>query len=130
ADFVRNVQTHYLLGVDENQTGDIRYFNKATALQAISATNQSFNCGTGADFSSVQCAINGGAQMANYANNGLTSSADFGAVCSYPSATQRTAHYGCAFPGINPKAPPLPFLKSIGRSVYNGLQTKLTQNAQ
>jgi len=45
ADYLRNVGTHYVLGIDENHTGDIRYFNKAAALQAISATNQSFNCG-------------------------------------------------------------------------------------
>ena len=38
ADFVRNVQTHYLLGVDENHAGDIRYFNKAAAVQAINTT--------------------------------------------------------------------------------------------
>ena len=38
ADFVRNVQTHYFLGIDENHTGDVRYFNKAIALQAIHAT--------------------------------------------------------------------------------------------
>jgi hypothetical protein len=36
----------------------------------------------------------------------------------------------CAFAGINPNAPPLPFLKPIGRSVYNGLQTKLAQNVE
>jgi hypothetical protein len=130
ADFVRNVQTHYLLGIDENHGGDIHDFNKAAALQAISATNQSFNCGTGTDSGSIQCAINGGAQMANYANNGLTSSADFGAVCRFKSPTTPNTNYGCAFPGVNPKAPPLPSLKSIGRSVYNGLQTKLTQNVQ
>ena len=29
ADYVRNVQTHYLLGVDLNHAGDIRYFNLA-----------------------------------------------------------------------------------------------------
>jgi hypothetical protein len=29
-----------------DHTGDIHYFNKAAALQAISAANQSFNCGT------------------------------------------------------------------------------------
>jgi hypothetical protein len=46
-DFLRNVETHYLLGVDENHTGDIHYFSKSNALQAIAATNQSFNCGSG-----------------------------------------------------------------------------------
>src|SRR5215470_7513248 len=38
ADYLRNVQTHYLVGIDENYTGDIHYFNKATAQQAIAAT--------------------------------------------------------------------------------------------
>jgi hypothetical protein len=126
-DYLRNVATHYLLSIDENHTGDTRYFNSAAALHAISATNQSFNCGTGADFNSIQCAIGAGVQMADYANNGLTSSADFGAVCSSASGP---GNYGCAFPGMNPSAPPMPFLKSIGRSVYNGLQVKLTQSAE
>jgi hypothetical protein len=121
-DFVRNVQTHYILGIDENHTGDIRYFNKTAALQAISNTNHIFRCGTGTDFNSIQCAINAGAQMSDYASNGLTSSADFGASCMFLFG------YPCAFPGVNPNAPPLPFLNSIGRSVYNGLQTKLTGN--
>jgi hypothetical protein len=38
ADFVRNVQTHYFLGIDENHTGDIRHFNRAAAQAAITAT--------------------------------------------------------------------------------------------
>ncbi len=130
ADFVRNVQTHYFMGIDENHTGDVRYFNKAAALQAISATNQSFNCGAGTDSNSIQCAISAGAQIGDYANHGLTSSADFGAVCSFPSQTVPGTNYPCAFPGINPNAPPLSFLKPIGRSVYNGLQVKLTQNVE
>jgi hypothetical protein len=129
ADFVRNVQTHYLLGIDENHTGDIRYFNRAAALQAISVTNQIFNCGTGTVSNSIQCAISAGAQMTDYANNGLTSSADFGAVCSFQSATG-SDKYSCAFAGVNANAPPLPFLEPLGRSVYNGLQTKLVQNVQ
>jgi hypothetical protein len=130
ADFVRNVQTHYFLGIDENHTGDVRYFNKAAALQAISATNQFFSCGTGNDLASIQCAIAAGAQIADYANNGLTSAGDFGAVCSFPSPTVPGSDYPCAFTGINAKAPPLNFLKPIGRSVYDGLQTKLTQNVE
>ena len=65
--------------------------------------------------------------MASYAGNGLTSSADFDVSCTNP-----TVGYGypCAFGGINPNAPPMPFLNSVGRSVYNGLQTKLTQNVK
>ena len=123
-DFVRNVQTHYLIGIDENHTGDVRYFNKADALRAISATNQSFNCGSGADSNSIQCAITAGAQITDYANHGLTSSADFDQPCGVLFG------YSCAFPGINPNAPPLPFFKPVGRSVYNGLQAKLIENVQ
>lgn len=130
ADFVRNVQMHYFISIDENHTGDSHYFNKGAALQAISATNEFFNCGTGTDFKSIQCAIAAGAQMSDYAGNGLTSSGDFNAVCSFPSATVFGRTYGCAFRGINPSAPPLPFFEPIGRSVYNGLQTKLTGNLQ
>jgi hypothetical protein len=123
-DYLRNVQTHYFLGIDENQTGAARYFNKPAALQAIAATNLSFGCGSGTDASSIQCAITSGAQMSDYANHGLTSSADFDQPCAVLFG------YPCAFPGINPNAPPLPFLKPIGRSVYNGLQTKLTGNLE
>jgi len=121
-DFLRNEQTHYLLGIDENHTGDIRYFDKAAAVQAIAATNHAFGCGLSTTSSSIQCAIAAGAEMTDYANRGLTSASDFGGACSV------VAGFRCAFPGINPNAPPLPFLNSIGRSVYNGLQTKLTGN--
>ena len=124
ADFVRNIQTHYLLSIDENHTGDVHYFNKVAALQAVAATNQSFGCGASTDFNSTQCALTAGAQMTDYANHGLSSSADFDQPCGVLFG------YPCAFPGINPEAPPLPFLMPVGRSAYNGLQIKLTQNAQ
>jgi len=135
ADFVRNVQTHYFLAIDENHTGDVRYFNKSAAQQAIAATLT--DCGV----SSIQAGINGPCPsgfyidangirrpllMSDFATNGLTSSLDFNQVCS----NLRRISYGCAFPGINPNAPPLPFLKPIGRSIYNGLQTKVTQNVE
>jgi hypothetical protein len=123
-DFVRNVQTHYFIGIDENHTGDVRYFNKAAAVRSISETNQSFNCGSGADSNSIQCAIAAGAQMTDYAGHGLTSSADLDQPCGVLFG------HPCAFPGVNPNAPPLPFLEPVGRSVYNGLQAKLTGNLQ
>jgi hypothetical protein len=127
ADFVRNVQTHYFLGIDENHTGDIRYFNKAAAQQAIAATLAKCRVLT------INQAIQNcpglyqggrGVSMVDFANNGLTSSADFDQPCDV------LLGYPCAFPGINPNAPPLPFYVPVGRSVYDGLQTKLTENAQ
>ncbi len=125
ADFVRNVQTHFLLGIDENHAGDVRYFNKPGAVDAINVTNAQFNCPAGVG--GIQCSINNGATMSAYAGNGLTSSADFDVACTNPTAG---FGYPCAFGGINPNAPPLPFLQSIGRSVYNGLQTKLNENVK
>jgi carboxypeptidase family protein len=133
ADFVRNVQTHYFLGIDENHAGDTRYFNKPAAQAAITATlNQ---CGV----TTIQEGINAPCPsgnfldanqnprpllMTDFAGNGLTSSADFDRPCGVLFG------YPCAFPGINPYAPPLPFFEPVGRSVYNGLQTKFTQNVQ
>jgi hypothetical protein len=38
--------------------------------------------------------------------------------------------HNCAFPGINPNAPPLGFLSPVGRSVYNGLQMKWVDNVK
>jgi hypothetical protein len=138
ADLVRNVQTHYFLGIDENHTGDVRYFNKAAAQEAIYATLA--QCGV----SSIQDGINAPCPsgnivdanlnprpllMSDFGGHGLTSSGDFGAVCSFPSAVN-SGYYGCAFPGINPNAPPLNFYMPVGRSVYTGLQTKLRQDVQ
>jgi hypothetical protein len=127
ADFVRNVQTHFLLGIDENHTGDIHYFNKAAAQQAMATTLA--KCGVLTVDQAIQACPGlypggGGASMADFANNGLTSAADFGQPCA------EAIGYPCAFPGINPNAPPLPFFEPVGRSVYNGLQTKFTQNVQ
>ena len=122
ADFVRNVQTHYLLGIDENHAGDVNYFSKSAATEAINVTNAQLGCQNGA--AGIPCAIAAGATMASYANNGLTSSADFDVACTPANGFTNP----CAFGGINPNAPPLPFLRSVGRSVYNGLQMKLNQN--
>jgi carboxypeptidase family protein len=121
ADFVRNVQTHYLLAVDQNHAGDVRYFNLAGANAAINATNNSFGCADGP--AGVNCAIAAGATMSDYAGNGLGSSSDMGG-----DSCLAALHYNCAFGGKNPLAPPLSFLSPVGRSVYNGLQTKLAEN--
>ena len=117
-DYLRNVGLHYLLGVDVNHSGDTRFFNKNSALGAISATNSLFGCGMGTDPNSINCAITAGATMSDYANNGLDSAADQGQAGCF-SAT------GCAFPGVNAALASTPFLFAGGRSVYNGLDFKL-----
>jgi hypothetical protein len=123
ADYLRNVTTHLLLGVDINHVGDSRYLNMAGATAAIDATNASFGCPAGS--AGIDCAIAGGASMADYAGNGLTSSGlDFGGPCT-PSAVLGVP---CAFSGINPNFGSFPVLMPVGRSVYNGLQMKLQEN--
>jgi hypothetical protein len=122
-DFIRNVQTHYLLGVDQNHAGDVRYFNLAGANAAINTTNTSFGCPVGP--AGIDCAIAAGATMSNYAGNGLGSSSDMGG-----SSCLSVLGYNCAFGGINPNAPPLGFLSPVGRSVYNGLQMKLVEDVK
>ena len=116
ADYLRNVETHSLLGIDENHVGDVKNFNLANAQAAIATTNTSFGCAT------VDCAIAAGAQMTDYANNGLTADSDFGQACIQALGVP------CAFGGKNPAQAQAFFLEPIGRSVYNALQVKLVQN--
>jgi hypothetical protein len=120
ADYVRNVATQILLATDRNHVGDVRYFSKAAALSAISATNLAFGCGSGTDSAVINCAIAAGATISNYAQNGIGSPAlDFGGSC--PLAT------GCAFSGTNPSFPEVSMASPSARAVYNALQTKLVQ---
>jgi len=98
ADYVRNVETHGLLGVDINHAGSTKYFNKNGALAAISATNKSFGI-VGTDPASIDLAIAAGATIADYAHQGLGTPNDAGQACT---ATSLNPGGGCAFGGINP----------------------------
>ena len=124
-DYVRNVGLHSLLGYDTNHVGDARYLNVSAALNAISATNRAFGCGTATDAASINCAINARATIYDYAGNGLDSGYGFLGSLGAP-ATGRTPDIGAAFPGINPNVGANQMLFPIGRSAYNALQMKLT----
>jgi hypothetical protein len=69
--------------------------------------------------------------MADYASFGLTSSADFGGACA-TNATNPTTGLSlgrpCAFGGMNGNEGSGLFMEPVGRSLYNALQVKLTQN--
>lgn len=117
ADYVRNVTTGLLLGVDQNHTGSVKYFNKAGALSAISATTNEFGCGGGTSAAAINCAIAAGATISDFATNGLDSQGDLGGTCANAG--------GCAFGGENPNAPAMPFLVPAGISKYNALDVKL-----
>jgi hypothetical protein len=128
-DYARNVQTHYLLGVDQNHAGDINYFNLAGAKMAIANTLTACGAGIGSICPSGKFLDSNGnnraLNMGDFAANGLGSSTDLGGS-SCPAALG----YDCAFGGINPNAPPLGMLSPVGRSVYNGLQMKWTDNVK
>jgi len=142
ADFIRNVQTHFLLGVDQNHAGSIGSFNMAGAQAAIAATltncgaasvvaSYSGNCPTDPATGTTDI-VNGvptwtprPATMADFAANGLGSSSDMGG-----NSCLASLGHNCAFPGINPNAPPLGFLSPVGRSTYDGLQLKWVDNVK
>ncbi len=119
ADYVRNVATHYLLGLDTNKVGDARFLSTPNAQAAISATNNSFGCGNGFDAAAINCAIGKGAQISDYAGNGLDSGFDANGGAPCPT---------CAFTGVNGNLGQLEMLFPVGRSVYNGLLVELKSN--
>jgi hypothetical protein len=117
-DYVRNVGLHYLLSINANHTGDVAFLNQGAAQAAISATNAHFACAT------IDCSISKGATISDYANNGLDSPDDlFGG-----GACMANGGFQCAFGGINPNIGAVPMLFPVGRSVYNGMDVKLTGN--
>jgi hypothetical protein len=134
-DYLRNVNLHYLLGIDANHSGDTRFFNKTAALAAISATNNQFGCGTGTDAASINCSLNSpmidtntglpGASIASYAANGLDSAADLGV-----GGCQAALGFACAFQGVNQNLGEAIFLYPGGRSVYNAMDVKLVDNVK
>jgi hypothetical protein len=124
-DYLRNVALHGLIGVDSNHIGDSRFLNTAAALNAISATNLARGCGAGTDAAAVNCAINNGATIFDYAGNGLDSGNAYNSGLS-PYLFGRTPDTGAAFGGQNPNVGTNQMLFPIGRSVYNALQMKLT----
>src|SRR6202789_45370 len=138
-DYLRNVNLHYLIGLDANHSGDVRQFSKANATLAVQNTNSFFGCGFSSAPSATNCAINSatvspvtgnpGASIADYASFGLDSAADLG-VGGCANTQGLNLGYPCAFTGINPDLGPVTFLQPIGRSVYNGLDVKLVENVK
>jgi hypothetical protein len=135
-DYLRNVNLHYLIGVDANHSGDIRYFNKSAAQQAIAATLAACGVGTidaaiaacpGLHPATPQNPVPGPATMSDFGNLGLDSAADLGiSGCQSGLGTS----YPCAFTGINPDLGLVTFLYPIGRSVYNAMDIKLVDNVK
>ncbi len=135
ADYLRNVETRSLIGIDVNHQGDVNTFNLAGAQAAVAATLTA--CGA----SSIDAAgAPGGcpglhpavgttparaATMADFAKRGLGTALDIGAAgCTSVNGIGRP----CAFGGVNPGQSNMFFLQPEGRSIYSALQMTLKQN--
>jgi len=137
ADYLRNVTTHSLLGIDINQTGAARHFNLQAAQYAINQTIAACQA------TSLAAAIApsgcpglhpasgtspaGSATISDFVTYGLGSPGDVGSSCMDAANANP---YGCAFGGINPQYGSMIMLEPISRSVFNALQMKLAQNVK
>jgi hypothetical protein len=130
-DYLRNVALHYLINVDVNHSGDVAFFNKTAAANAITRTLAA--CGA----ANVTAAAapggclplhskpgdNGAATIADFAARGLDSAGDQGV-----GGCLANLGFDCAFTGVNPQVGIFDFGEPAGRSVYNAMDIKLTQN--
>ncbi len=147
ADYVRNIGTHELLGLDTNHDGDAQFLqtdlvngNKVptAALNAINNTLASNplsqGCapalapggGPGGSQPAVSCYLAAvpGASIADFASHGLDSGAQFlgGLPASVFGLTPST---GAAFAGVNPLVGRSTTFFPAQRSVYSGVQVWL-----
>ena len=129
-DYVRNVGLHFLLGVDQNHSGDVAYFNQTAAATAINSVNAYYGCPGGS--AGVACAAGKSPNLlGDYASAGLDSPGDLGVgSCALntflPNGTP--LNNPCAFGGINQNIGVLTQYEPIGRSVYNAMDIKWVQN--
>ena len=140
ADFLRNVETHALLGVDVNKVGTSNNFSAAGASAAVAGAANATDSSGAALFPACVNTTGAGAVnclVSNYATNPIGVAAVSGALLGNGLGTPGDGVGGacmgvlghpCAFGGINQNYANMPFLFPISRSVYNGLQMKLVQN--
>jgi hypothetical protein len=123
ADYIRNVSTRTLLGIDANHDGDVAYFSAANAATDRDSVQTAAGCSPGPGQAACVVANMGGAAnaLAAYSGAGIGSAANVtgGAACPF-----------CAFPGKNPNLGENVMNFPVGRSVYNGLDVSLKQRAQ
>jgi hypothetical protein len=120
-DYVHNTTLRIGQTVDENHVGAARYLDKVAAQNAISATATSFGCPAGFTSASIDCAIQAGAQISDFAGNGLDSGVEYlgGSTAAYNGLP---ANMGAAFPGKNPLLGEGGFIEPIGKSRYDAVQ--------
>jgi len=120
-DYVHNSTIKIAQPIDMNHVGAARTLNTTAAANAIATTAAAFKCSGGSSQSAINCAIQKGATIVDFAGNGLDSgNALFsGFPASLNGATPAT---GAAFPGVNPAFGNIDFILPVGRSGYDALQ--------
>jgi hypothetical protein len=126
ADYVHNATLKIPTSVDVNHVGAARTLNVAAAQNAIATTTSSFGCSGGASSAAITCAIAAGAQITDFAGNGLDSGT-YALGGASASANGLTVATGAAFPGVNPNVGTGLFILPVGRSGYDALQMVLQQ---
>lgn len=127
ADYVHNATLKIPLSQDVNHNGAARTLNTTAAKNAILATVAGFPaCPQGSGAASINCAIQNGAAITDFASNGLDSGNAYlgGAAASAFGLTPAT---GAAFAGTNANVGTGKFILPIGRSGYDALQVVLQE---
>ncbi|HEU4636313.1 MAG TPA: TonB-dependent receptor, partial [Edaphobacter sp.] len=126
-DYVHNQTIKIAQQVDVNHVGAARTLNKANASAAIADTANGFTgCEGMTGSSAINCVINKGGTIADFAGNGLDSGQTY--LGGFP-ASYAGAPHGAAFPGVNPALGQGLFLLPVGRSAYDALQVVFRQQA-
>jgi hypothetical protein len=131
ADYIRNIGEHYLIAQDMNHGGSVQSFNAANAIKDRNAAQVANGClGAGSQVGCMVATLGVAGAQAAYSGAGLDSTNAFGGpacpTCAFPGYTNPG--------GVSPLGSGKPdtvgeldMLNPVGRSVYDGLQMKLTQ---
>lgn len=120
ADYVHSATLKIQQTIDVNHVGAARYLNTAAAQNAIQTTL------TKNGWTSIQNAIDNGAQIEDFIANGLDSGKGF--LHGYPAVYQGlTPNTGAAFPGANPNLGEGLFNFPSGRAGYDALELNLRE---
>ena len=110
-DYVMNRGVHFYQTVDRNRVGAANTLNLAVAQSAMAATFAGAGCNAGSVSANVNCVINAGGTIDDFAGNGLGAGSTLD---------------GFAFGGSNPNFRTMDTIEYNGLSRYSGLQALLT----
>lgn len=114
ADYVMIRGVHLNTVIDRNRIGAADTLNIPAGQAAMAATFSDFECGNATVSANVDCVIEGGGTILDFANNGLGA----GTV----SGTTNTSAFG----GVNRNFTQVNVIEPLGLSRYQGLQVRLT----